>query len=257
MPYSIQIFKVGEQIGPTVEVTFMEGFDTWEPLWFNIAVLRGEGRTVVINTGFPEDVEKLRQAWASWDPRAVFTRHDEEKVPAVLARAGVRPEEVDIVIITPLGGYSTGNISLFKRAQICIHKRGWLRFIAPPEGGMPPPRRDLVMPPSELFYLVTEGMARLRLLEDEDVVAPGIRTYYSGAHHPSSISILIDTPKGVAVYTDSFFKLRNLEQMKPIGVGYNLEEAWTALQRARREATIFIPAYDPELFTRYPDGVIA
>ncbi len=259
MPYSIQLAKVGVQQAPGAEVYHilpqLQGFEEWAPLWFTIAVVRGQGRTIVINTGFEEEVGHLVEAWRRWHPRADFTRSDEERVPVVLERFDVDPAKVDTVILTPLGAYSTGNISLFPNAEICILRSGWLRLMAP-DPDIPRPELFQVIPKKELFYLFEKAWSRMRFLNDEDVVAPGIRTFFSGAHHPSSMAILIETPVGVACYSDSFFKFGNLEKNIPIGVGRSLEEAYRAYARVRQEAQIFIPAYDPEVFDRYPGGRI-
>src|SRR5579871_6389751 len=101
----------------------MREFEEWEPLWFTTAIIRGEGRTIVVNTGFEEKVDHLIAAWHRWHPRADFTRTPEDRMPAVLERLGIDCSSVDTVILTPLGAYSTGNISLFPNAQICLLRR--------------------------------------------------------------------------------------------------------------------------------------
>jgi hypothetical protein len=251
--YTIQLARVGIQQAPGAEIYWMQKFEEWEPLWFTTAIVRGEGRTIVINTGFEEEVNHLVAAWHRWHPRAEFTRSPEERMPAVLDHLGIDPATVDAVILTPLGAYSTGNISLFPNAQICLLRRGWVRLLAP-ERDLPRASPVGAFPRSELLHLLTDAWSRVRFLEDEDVVAPGIRTFYAGVHHPSTIAILIDTPSGVACYSDSFFTFRNLEENVPVGIGRDLDEAYRTYARVRGEARLFIPAYDPAVFDRYPGG---
>ena len=255
MPYSIQLARVGVQQAPGAELYWMKDFDVWQPLWFTIAVVRGEGRTILINTGFEEQVDHLVTRWREWHPRAEFTRAPEERLPAVLERLAVDPATVDTVILTPLGPYSTGNISLFARAEICVLRAGWTRLFAPPPDV---PRQPLTptFPRPELISLLTDAWSRLRFLEDEDSVAPGIRTFAADVHHASTMAILIETPRGVACYSDAFFTLRNIEENIPVGIGRNLDEAYRTYARVRREAQLFIPAYDPVIFDRYPGGRI-
>jgi hypothetical protein len=95
------------------------------------------------------------------------------------------------------------------------------------------------------------------LLEDEDTVLPGIKTFFAGVHHRSSMAVCIETSRGTAVYSDSFFKFRNVEENIPVGYVENLEEAFHTYERVRKQAKLVIPAFDPEIFERFPGGVVA
>jgi glyoxylase-like metal-dependent hydrolase (beta-lactamase superfamily II) len=255
VPYSIQIAKVGSQEAPGPEVFFMDSFDIFLPLWFTMAIVRGEGRTIAINTGFESDVRHLVEGFPKWHPRAIFARADDERIERVLERMDVKPDDVDTVVLTPLGSYSSGNISLFRKAQVCLLRSGWAALLAP--GPYAPDRPPTVaVPPSELNYLLTDGWPRVRLLEDDYEVAPGITTFFTGVHHPSSMAIVIPTARGRAVYTDSSFYFRNVEEDIPVGIGRSLEEARRSYARIRKTADLLIPAYDPAIFERYPGGRI-
>lgn len=255
MPYTIELARVGVQQAPGAEIYWMQNFDEWEPLTFTIMIVRGEGRTIVVNTGFEDEVGHLVDAWHRWHPRADFTRSADERMPAVLERLNVDPVSVDTVILTPLGAYATGNVSLFPNAQICMLRRGWIRLMAP-EPDLPRPSPIGAFPRAELIHLITDAWPRVRLLADEDIVVPGIRTFYAGIHHPSTMAILIDTPVGVACYSDAFFKFGNVEENIPVGIGRDVDQAYRVYARVRREAQILIPAYDPAVFDRYPGGRI-
>jgi len=253
--YTIDIAKVGSQEAPGPEVFFMDAFDDFLPLWFTMAIVRGEGRTIAINTGFEADVSHLVEGFPKWHPKAIFARTEDERVERVLERLNVRADDVDTVVLTPLGSYSSGNISLFRRAQICLLRSGWGALLAP--GPYAPDRPPTVaLPKQELNYLLGDGWPRLRLLEDDDEVAPGIRTFFTGVHHPSSMAIAIPTASGMAVYTDSSFYFRNVEDDIPVGIGRSLEEARRSYARIRAVADLLIPAYDPAIFERYPGGRI-
>ena len=255
MTYTIQLAKVGSQEAPGPEVFFMESFDDWLPLWFTMAIVRGEGRTIVVNTGIEADVRHLVDGYRAWHPKAIFARSEEERTERILERFGVDPADVDTVILTPLGFYSCGNISLFRNAQVCMLRSGWAALLAP--GPFAPDRPPATaIPARELTYLLTTGWSKVRLLEDEDVVAPGIRTFFTGVHHPSSMGVAIETTAGTVVYTDSSFHFRNVEADVPVGIGRSQEEARRSYARIRREADVLVAAYDPDVFERYPGGLI-
>jgi glyoxylase-like metal-dependent hydrolase (beta-lactamase superfamily II) len=115
----------------------------------------------------------------------------------------------------------------------------------------------LRIPPEVNDYLQNDGWEKVRLLEDEAEVLPGIRAFWTGVHHRSSIAVSIETAKGTALITDCFFKYGNLEQGHYLGVMESMMEADAAWKRIRREGKLIASVYDPEVFQRYPGGVLA
>ena len=59
------------------------------------------------------------------------------------------------------------------------------------------------------------------------------------------------------VISDCFFKFGNVERGLWLGVMESMIEADQTWKRLRRESDHLLSIYDPEIFTRYPDGVIA
>jgi hypothetical protein len=106
-------------------------------------------------------------------------------------------------------------------------------------------------------YLQNEGWDRLRLLADEEEILPGIRVFWAGVHHRSSMAVCIDTADGAALITDCFFKYGNIEQGLYLGVMESMMEADATWKRIRREGNIIASIYDPEVFRRYPGGRLA
>ncbi len=79
---------------------------------------------------------------------------------------------------------------------------------------------------------------RLRLLADEEEVQPGIRVFWAGVHHRSSMAVAIDTEKGTVIITDCFFKYGNIESGRYLGVMESMMEADATWARIRKEAAI-------------------
>jgi len=67
----------------------------------------------------------------------------------------------------------------------------------------------------------------------------------------------IDSTVGTVVVSDAFFMYRNVERDHPIGISENIYEVLDAHGRARSVADHIVPLYDPEVFDRYPDGLVA
>ncbi len=256
--YDVQVLKVGEcdVMGP--EVYWMDRWTDWETLYFYMVVIRNAEHTIVINSGPPRDLTALNQRWSGgFGERGKLRRTEAELPERALASVGVKPEDVDYLLVTPLQAYATANIPMFKNATICISKRGWIEDYHAPKFPMHVPR-EFRVPNEVMTYLVTEANARVRLLEDEDEIVPGVTAFWAGAHHRSSMVYAARTSRGTVMVTDCCFKYGNIEgDRHPLGIAESLEEFYAATARMRREGDIIIPLYDPEVLTRYPEGVIA
>lgn len=254
--YDVTTLVVGESIVPGPELFWMSHFDEWFPLAFQVVLIKGPGVVALVNTGPAEDLEPMNAGWASFlGERARMTRAPGAFILDQLAAHGVAPDDVTHVILTPLQLYTVSNVLAFPRAQICISKRGWTHFHSTHEH--PHDNRATSIPDDILVELVTTAWPRVRLLEDEDEVAPGLRTWWSGGHHRASIVVEVDTDSGVVAISDTFFWLKNVTDDIPIGINESMYEVLDAHARVRRTADIVLPLYDPENTTRFPGGRVA
>ena len=122
-------------------------------------ILSGGRRTVLVNTGFPNDATGIAKAWADDDPRCVLVRTSEMRIETILAARNIDPLTVYAVFLTPWGTYNSGNISRFANAAIYALRRGWA-YLVRLELDLPPPVRNITIPDAELFHLVTDGTPR-------------------------------------------------------------------------------------------------
>ena len=245
MRYDIQVLKMGQCEVPGPEVYWMSHWDKWETLYFWMVVIRGEGKTVIVNTGPPTDLTALNTAWKqAIHERSQMIRQDHERPAEALAAIDIDPQDVDYVLITPLQAYATGNIPLFKNARICISKRGWIEDFHAPQYPMHIPRK-LRISDDVLHYLDIEAPEKLRLLEDEDEILPGLTAFWTGVHHRSSMAYAIEAARGKVIASDCFFKYDNIERMIPLGVMESMQECMVAYARIRAEADLLLPLYDP------------
>jgi hypothetical protein len=97
----------------------------------------------------------------------------------------------------------------------------------------------------------------VRLLQDEEGILPGIRVFWAGVHHRSSLAVCVETKRGTVILTDCFFKYGNIEQGHYLGVMESMMEADATWSRIRKEGRIVASIYDPEVFLRFPGGVVA
>lgn len=259
MGYRVRVERVatlGEVPGP--EVFYMGHFGEWLPLDIHVALLEGAGHTVLVNTGPPPDyLSYMNQVWREeLGDRAQMALVEPEGIEAILSRWHVLPEQVTDVVVTPLQAYAIGSVASFRHARIHISRRGWIDFFAPPEFDS---RRRMAIPDTVLRYLLEEAWfeRRVHLLEDEDEVAPGLRAWWAGTHHRSSLALEVETGSGLVTLSDVAFYYENLEENRPLGILESLEECRRAYRRIQASGARFVSLYDPSTLTRFPGGLVA
>jgi len=254
--YQVSMLSMGRGDVPGPEAYWMSRWDEWIGLRFQVALIRGDGVTALVNTGPAADLGPMNEKWTQvLGPRAVLRREPGEYIVDALAAHGVTPAEVTHVLLTPLQLYTVSNVPLFGNAQICLTERGWQHFHRTHRH--PHDDRATSIPDDILVHLVTEAWPRVRLLADEDTVAPGLRTWFSGGHHRASMVVEVDTASGPAAISDTYFLLDNVTSDRPIGISESMAECLATYDRVRRTAAHVLPLYDPANFDRYPDGRVA
>ncbi|MFO0980385.1 MAG: hypothetical protein U1E76_01355 [Planctomycetota bacterium] len=261
MDYRVDVIKLGEfGAVPGPELYWMSEWDRWGKLFVLGVVIRGGGRTVLVNTGPPLDLlPRMNEHW-----RRAFGRHDvdlrvadSEHIENALAQVGVTPADVTDVLVTPFQAYAIGNIDRFPNARLCLSRKGWIEFHAPRWRNHPHDLRGFCIPDRLLVHLVTTAWPRVHLLQDEEQIAPGLSVFWTGVHHRSSIAVKIATSKGAVIASDCFFKYDNVEQLRPLGINESLEECLVAYDRLRAEASVLLPLYDPDVLLRHEGGRVA
>lgn len=258
MSYQIDVVSLGRSNVPTIEINWMDlsNLEQWEPIVFNMVVIRGNGLTAVINTGPSRVSDELNQFWKSVHPKHALYIDEIERPEAALGRLGVHPQDIDYVFLTPLTAYTSGNLDLFANAKIGISRKGWIDYLAPEAYVQRMP--DHIYVPREIkAYLLGDAFDRIVLLEDEETeIVPGIRSFFVGSHQRSSMAYVIETNKGKVVVSDCFFKYRNIEQNIPLGINESMEETLKGYEKIRKIASLILPLYDPEVYDRHPDGIV-
>ena len=254
--HQVQVVSIGRTEIPGPELYWMSDWDRWYDLSFNVVVVRGGDSVVLVNTGAPDDLTALNERWTSiFGDRGRFLRDEHEHLMAQLERLGLAPSDVTDVVVTPFQLYATAGIPLFTNARIHLSKRGWIHYHTTHEH--PHDDRWTSLSPEVLVHLVTDAWDRVNLLEDEDEICPGVRTWFAGTHHRASIAVEVDSTSGTVVISDAFFHYGNVEDGRLLGINENMYEALATNERALEAADHLVPLYDPAVFERYDDGVVA
>lgn len=254
--HSVRLIDVGRAEIPGPELFWMRDFFEWYELCFQVAVVKGPDSLILVNTGPAADLAPMNEGWAKFlGERAAMRFRPGMHLLDQLERLGIAPSDITHVALTPLQLYTVSNVLAFDSAEICISRRGWEHLHA--GRAVLHDARETSIPADILSVLVTSHRERIRLLEDEDEIVPGVRTWWSGGHHRASINVDVDTARGVVALSDSFFYLENVLEDHPIGISENIWECLDAYERVRRTASTIVPLYDPKNFDRFPDGVVA
>ncbi|MCC6945683.1 MAG: MBL fold metallo-hydrolase [Thermomicrobiales bacterium] len=242
---------------PGPHVYFQERWNEWLPFSFYIWIAQGNGRTVVVDTGFPEgpELETLQNNVRKLGKQSEYQdiRHAGEALESI----GVTPADVTDVIVTSFVLHSTGGLMTFPNATIHLSARGWLDFWKPE---MPHPFGRNVFFTEETVHWLLDRWDRVNLLDEEDEPVPGVRTFWTGCHRRSSTAVSFDTLLGRTVIFEPAFHYGNIERDIPIGGPEALADWHAAMRRGREEIApggVLLPQHDPELLQRYPGGIIA
>ena len=256
--YSVRLIPAGRSQVRGPEAFWMDRWDEWVELVFYVVLIRGEGRTLLINTGPPDDLADINRVWQGYlgDSRAALVIADDERLPGALSRADIEPADVDTVVLSPFSAYATGGLHHFPRATIVLSRHGWTHFITASSGDQTVERATRI-PMPHLAHLVTDWWERVRLLDDEDEIAPGITTTRTGVHDRGSLAVAIPTARGTVVYSDSAYHNENIERRHPIGIAYDLDEARISYELIAARADILLAGFDPGHMDRHHGGVVA
>lgn len=157
-------------------------------------LVRSDDRVVVIDTGYGSKLPDKQQRQISADAG--------EPLITSLTEQGVRPEDVDAVIFTHLhfdhaGGAShvtaNGTVQdVFPRAEYIVQRREWITATSKL------PEYRGAYQAENLEPLARSG--RLRFIDGNVEIFPGLRAYVTGGHTDGHQAILIESEGQTAVY---------------------------------------------------------
>jgi glyoxylase-like metal-dependent hydrolase (beta-lactamase superfamily II) len=167
----------------------------------------------------------------------------------------VRAGDVRDVVLTHLHYDHAGRLDAFPRASFWVQDSEmafWTgRYAARGE------IRGIVEPPDivELVRLNFEG--RVRFVDGDEPMAPGISLHRVGGHAPGLQVVRVDTPGGpVVLASDAAHFYANLAEDRPFAVVHSLPDMYGAFDRVRAlaggERGRIVPGHDPLVLTRYP-----
>jgi len=202
-------------------------------------LIKGAPKTILFDTG----------SWAAlmakyWPGKGVDYQSFEEG----LAKEGLTPDDVDIIIHSHLHHDHVGNTSKCKRAEVYVQEDEWSFAMAPH------PLQAQYYPP-ELF----NGWKK-RLIKGDRQLFPGIDILHTPGHTPGTQSLAVQTKQGLAVIpgfcctTHTFEEpIKALPQGHPFArwevftpaIATDLCQAYNSTLRIKSIADVLLPCHGP------------
>jgi glyoxylase-like metal-dependent hydrolase (beta-lactamase superfamily II) len=212
------------------------------PLDYFVWLIRGDGREIVVDTGFSAEMAAKRQ-------------RNHLRCPS----EGLRLLDVDAarvrdVIVTHLHYDHAGCLDLFPEATLHIQDREMNyatgRYMCHECFRFAYEAEDVI----SLVRRVYAG--RVRFHDGDGDVAPGISVHLVGGHTMGIQVVRVNTRRGwVVLASDASHFYANMEQVRPFPIVWSVAEMVEGYARLRALAASpghIVPGHDPLVMARYP-----
>jgi glyoxylase-like metal-dependent hydrolase (beta-lactamase superfamily II) len=224
--------------------TFEPGLMVPVPIWF----IEGEDRKILIDTGLG-DCEEIMRLQYRYGIDYLARKSKEQEIVTGLGAKGLKPEDIEIVVLTHLHFDHIGNTELFKNARFIVQKSEIPMLICPP--------RFATFYYREWSDRITNISDRLISIEGNLKLTKTIELVKVGGHSPGQMAVFVQTAKGrVCIASDFLYNYTNLRQEWPIGPIWNMDEWIRGLRFIKGEADIVVPNHDYEFYQIHPDGIV-
>jgi len=214
------------------------------PIWY----IEGTRQKILVDTSF-DSADNVKAVLDAYGINAFCRREPEWEIGNALAKVGVRPEEIDVVILTHLHFDHVGNNELFTKAKFIVERDELAWALSPPPFG--------VFYYPEFAHHVANVRTQILAVDGDVRIEPGVEIWKVGGHSPGSLAVAVETDRGKVVLAgDNIYDYVNLKNHWPIGVFWRLDQVLGAYDRFEREADIIVPNHDWRVWEVYPGGVI-
>lgn len=212
------------------------------PMDFYFWVIRDERQTVLVDTGFPEEMAARRGRTILRSPMDA------------LADLDIAPAEVRDVVITHMHYDHAGNLDRFPAARIHMQEAE-LQFCTGPAM-----RHEVLRRPFEQVNVVTaverlyEG--KLVLHRGAAQILPGITVHPAPGHTPGTQVVRVNTKRGwVVLASDASHLWANIRERSPFPILDNLTAmmgTYETVEALADGVDHVIPGHDPAVALRFP-----
>jgi glyoxylase-like metal-dependent hydrolase (beta-lactamase superfamily II) len=217
------------------------------PLAFTIWLIRGGGRTVLMDAGFYR--EKFVERWKP-------VRY--EKPSDALAALGVKPTDVTDIIVSHIHWDHVDGADLFPRARVWLQREEYAHHTNDSGAVL-----DRAIDPDDAKMLAAlKAAGRVQLIDgDSTEIMPGITVFTGGKHTFASqfatvhASLAGGRAGTIVLASDNAYLYENLERHRPITQSLDTLSNLRAQERMARLASdprLIVPGHDVDVFVRFP-----
>jgi glyoxylase-like metal-dependent hydrolase (beta-lactamase superfamily II) len=212
------------------------------PLDYFVWLIRGDGREIVVDTGFSA-------------PMAAKRAREHLRCPTEgLGLLNVDTKKIKDVVITHLHYDHVGNFDLFPEATFHLQD---LEMHYATGRHMAQPVFSGAYEVEEVVGMVRRAYAgRVRFHDGDADLAPGVSLHLIGGHTMGLQVVRVATRRGwLVLASDASHFYANMEQVRPFPIVYSVADMVEGYDRLRALADSrehIIPGHDPLVLERYP-----
>lgn len=244
-PYELFAIRYAHNVGKRSSV-FLGGdpHDGPMPMDYFVWLAVGNGRTILIDTGFKKAVADRRgRQWLRCPSEAIEL-------------CGVGADQVTDVVITHLHFDHAGNLDKFPNATAHFQDRE-LRFATSRHMTVRHASFGSSFEADDVAEVVRSIFAARAGFHDGDgVVTPGIALYLVRGHTPGTQVVGVWTRRGwVLLVSDASHYYANINEGRPFFIYDDLGDVFEAYRRIRRLSPTpdhIVPGHDPLVMEQYP-----
>lgn len=239
--YEVYALKYAERDTTACQFFYREASHEPLTLHFYVWLILGGPYPILVDTGFGQD-EAVQRGIRNFVSPATM-----------VSRIGIKPSEIPIGLISHLHYDHWAGHSLFPATEFWIQKDEvafWTGPIA--RYGV----YKQLANPEALGELVKLNYGnRIRLVEGEREVLPGLRVHWVGGHTAGLQIVSVQTKSGVAVLTsDASHFYRNVERRQPVQIITDLPQmlaAFDTIESLAGAERLIVAGHDPEVAERF------
>jgi len=206
-------------------------------------LIRAPHKNILVDAGFYR--QNLFANWAIAD----YSRPDD-----ALRKFGVKPADVTDIILTHGHWDHADGADLFPNATYWMQKEEFRYYTgdAWQLGGRP----GGIEPEDSIFWVAANTKGKMRLIDGDKEIFPGIRVYIGGRHTFASQYVTVETKNGpVVLASDNVYLYENLDKHLPIAQTWDEKSNLAAQDKMKtlvKDQRFIIPGHDPQVMTRFP-----
>ena len=186
------------------------------------ALIQVQGRKILFDTGAHGVIKILQKS---------------------LQDLAVKPEDIDTIFLSHLHYDHLNNVAYFPNAEILCGRKEWEYATT---------QLDEWTPLESILYL--QEKRRVRLVEDGEEIAPGMRALWVPGHTPGQMALAIEEEEGILVLAGDSVKNRSELELEFSDQYVDQAASTASIRRIKQMAYRVLPGHDGYLLIR--DGKV-